>query len=71
MTLTQAETHPTTMMKDFHTLTQAGTHPTTMMNDSHPGQNSSYHNDERFHALTTDLVGTESYTLVKWPPVPN
>ena len=51
------------------------------MEDSHPDKNTSYHSDERFqhlhltyssegHALTSDLVGTESYTLVKMAPSP-
>ena len=45
----------------------------------HPGWNHIRHNDERFlhlhmtysskgHALTSDLVGTESYTLIRMAP---
>ena len=47
----------------------------------HPGWNHIHHNEERFlhlhltyssegHALTSDLVGNESYTLVKMAPSP-
>ena len=68
-------------MEDFPTFIQTGTHPIIVMKDSHPDRNASYHSDERFqhlhltyssegHALTSDLVGTESYTLVRMAPSP-
>ena len=55
------------MMKGFHSFTQAGI--------------ASAHNDRIFlhlyltyssegHALTSDLVGTESYTLIRMAPSP-
>ena len=37
---------------------------------SHQGQNHIRHTEERFCALTYDMVGTESYTLVRMAPSP-
>ena len=70
-----------TYSSERHNSIQTGTHPITVMEDSHPDKNTSYHSDERFqhlhltyssegHALTSDLAGTKSYTLVRMAPSP-